>query len=252
MRNSTDSADPPDLPYGHRAKIGLVIPSNNTVIEPELWSMRPAGVTVHGHRIQARGNTPEGIVEMEKSADRAVGELAHGRMTAIMYSCLATSLVKGLDWTRSVAARIQTSTSIPAGTAAGATFDAVRSTGAHRVAIASPYPDRIQSLLPPFVAEYGLELVSARNMGIQNSLELWKISGDTLREFVRAADHPKAEVMCIVATDLPTVVEIATLEQELGKPVITTNQAILWKALALCGIDQPIQGFGQLLEKARA
>jgi maleate cis-trans isomerase len=58
--------------------------------------------------------------------------------------------------------------------------------------------------------------------------------------------------MCIVATDLPTVVEIATLEQELGKPVITTNQAILWKALALCGIDQPIQGFGQLLEKARA
>ena len=45
--------------YGTRAKIGLIIPSNNTVIEPELAAMCPPGVTVHGNRILTHGNTPE-------------------------------------------------------------------------------------------------------------------------------------------------------------------------------------------------
>lgn len=235
--------------YGHRAKIGLVIPSNNTVIEPELYAMRPPGVTVHGNRILTRGNTPEGVVEMEKSAHRAVSELRAGQMSVIVYACLATSLVKGLAWTRDVAKGITAEAGCPATTAATATFEAVQALGARRVAIAAPYPDRIQALLPGFVADFGLDLVSTRNLGIQNSLELWKIPGDEVRAFARAVDVPQAEALCIVATDLPTIGEIDALESELGKPVVTTNQAILWKALALVGIDEAIGGFGSLLKR---
>lgn len=236
--------------YGSRAKIGLVIPSNNTVIEPELWAMRPPGVTVHGNRILTRGNTPEGIVEMEKSAARAVSELKAGQMDVIVYACLATSLVKGLPWTREVARQITAETGNPATTAATATLDALLSLGVQRVAIATPYTDRIQAFVPGFVAEFGLDLVATRNLGVQNSLELWKIPGEELRAFARSVDSPRAEALCIVATDLPTIGEIAALERELGKPVVTTNQAILWKALRLAGVDEPIKGFGSLLERS--
>ena len=235
--------------YGQRAKIGLVIPSNNTVIEPELWAMRPDGVTVHGNRILTRGNTPEGIFEMEKSAERAVNELRAGQMSVIVYACLATSLVKGLAWTREVATKITGDTGAPASTAATATFEALQALGVRKVAVASPYPDRIQALLPPFIAEFGLDLVSTRNLGIQNSLELWKIPGDQVRDFARSVDVQEAEAVCIVATDLPTIAEIAALERELGKPVVTTNQAILWKALTLAGVSDPIPGYGRLLER---
>ncbi len=236
-----------DLPYGHRAKIGLVIPSNNTVIEPELWAARPLGVTIHGNRIQARGNTPEGIVEMEKSADRAVSELGHGRMSAIVYACLATSLVKGLSWTREVADRIRQTTGIAATTAATATFEALIALGVSRVAVASPYPDRIQALLPAFIEQLGLQVCSTRNMGITNSLELWKVPGETVCDFAASVDHADAQALCIVATDLPTLSVIETLEARLRKPVVTTNQAILWKALQLSGIDEPRPGYGALL-----
>ena len=237
--------------YGFRAKIGLVIPSNNTVIEPELWAMRPPGVTVHGNRILTQGNTPEGIVEMEKSATRAVRELRAGQMSVIVYACLATSLVKGLGWTRDVALQIASDACCPATTAATATFEALEALGARRVAIATPYPDRIQALLPALVAEFGINLISTRNLGVQNSLELWKSPGEEVRALARSVDVPDADAICIVATDLPTVHEIAALERELGKPVVTTNQAILWKALALAGLDDPIEGFGTLLGKAR-
>jgi arylmalonate decarboxylase len=237
--------------YGFRAKIGLVIPSNNTVIEPELWSMRPAGVTLHGNRILSRGSTPEGIVEMEKSTARAVGELRAGQMSVIVYACLATSLVKGLDWTRKVARQITSDTGCPATTAATATFEALQALGARRVAIATPYPDRIQALVPAFVAACGLELVSTGNLTVQNSLDLWKVPGEQVHALARRVDVPEAEALCIVATDLPTIGEIAALERALDKPVVTTNQAILWKALELAGIADRIEGYGILLGKPR-
>ncbi len=237
--------------YGFRAKIGLVIPSNNTVVEPELWAMRPPGVTVHGNRILSRGNTPEAIVEMEKSTARAVEELRAGQMTVIAYACLATSLVKGMEWTRGVAERIAADTGIPAFTAAAATFEAARALGARRVAVATPYPDHIQALLPAFVAQTGLELAATRNLGVRNSLELWKIPGEEIRAFARSVDVPGAEVLCIVATDLPTAEQIDAIERDLGKPVVTTNQAILWKALSLAGVDEPVTGYGALLSRPR-
>ncbi len=237
--------------YGERAKIGLVIPSNNTVIEPEMWAMRPAGVTVHGNRILTRGNTPEGIVEMEKSSAQAAGELGHGRMSVIAYACLATSLVKGVAWSRAVARQITADTGCAATTAATATLEALQALKVKQIAVVSPYPEHIQALLPAYFAQCGFDVVSTRNMGIQNSLELWKIPGAQVRAFATAVDVPEAEALCIVATDLPTIAEIDWLERELGKPVVTTNQAILWKSLLLAGIDDPIEDYGTLLQQSR-
>lgn len=237
--------------YGHRAKIGLVIPSNNTVIEPELWAMRPPGVTVHGNRILSHGNTPEGIAEMEKSAARAVHELSRGEMSVIAYACLATSLVKGVEWTREVARQITSDTGRPATTAATATVDAVKAVGATRIAMATPYTDSIQALLAPFFSALGLEVIATRNLDIKNSLELWKIPPADVCRFARAVDTPKAEALVIVATDLPTAPIIEELEQAIGKPVITTNQAILWRCLALAAVSDRIDGFGGLLRQPR-
>lgn len=237
--------------FGYRAKIGLVIPSNNTVIEPELWAMVPDGVTVHGNRILTHGNSPAGIVEMEKSASRAVGELANGEMSVIAYACLATSLVKGIEWTRDVAAGITAGTGTPATTAGTATVDAARAVGARRVAIATPYVDSIQALLPPFFAGMGVEVLSTRNMGVPNSHALWKIPPEEVRQFARSVDVPGADALVIVATDLPSAPVIEQLEADLGKPVIATNQAILWQCLALSGIKDPVPGFGRLLRQPR-
>jgi len=238
-------------PYGQRAKIGLVIPSNNTVIEPEFWAMRPVGVTVHGNRILTRGNTPEGIVEMEKSATRAVAELAAGQMSVIAYACLATSLVKGIPWTGEVSKKIEADTGRPSTTAAVATVEALRAVGAIRVAVATPYRDSIQAYVRPFLEAMGLSVVSTRNMNVQNSLELWRIPGDEVIDFARSVDTPDAQALCIVATDLPTAGIIQRLEDELGKPVVTTNQAMLWKCLALAGVCDSIPGFGRLLRQIR-
>lgn len=237
--------------YGFKAKIGLVIPSNNTVVEPELWAMCPPGVTVHGNRILTHGSTPEGIIEMEKSATRAFSELAAGQMSVMAYACLATSLVKGLDWTREVAHKVASDTGRPATTAAIATIEGLKACGARRVAVATPYVDRIHAYVVPFFEAMGLEVVAHRNLNVQNSLDLWRIPGEEVMAFARSVDVAEADALCIVATDLPTATIIHTLEARLGKPVVTTNQAILWKCLTLAGVSDSVAGHGQLLTLPR-
>jgi arylmalonate decarboxylase len=233
--------------FGWRGKIGLIIPSNNTVIEPEFWSMRPEGVTVHSSRILSHGNTPDGIAQMERSAARAVQELHAGQIDVIAYACLATSLVKGRAWTEGVAAQVAAETGRRATTAATAMVHALHAVGASRIALASAYPDRIQVLLGPFFEAFGFDVRAVNSLRVENSLELWRIPPDTILDLGKSVRTDDADAVCIVATDLPTVTVIDALERELGKPVVTTNQALMWHCLQLLGLPDALPGLGRLL-----
>lgn len=59
-------------------------------------------------------------------------------------------------------------------------------------------------------------------------------------------DDPESEALFISCTNLHTIEIIEKLENDLHKPVITSNQATTWNILRLAGIDDKIQGYGQL------
>ena len=65
------------------------------------------------------------------------------------------------------------------------------------------------------------------------------------------ADVPQAEAICIFATDLRGIEILSLLEKKLGKPVVNSNQAILFNALRILNDNQLITGFGSLLERSR-
>jgi maleate isomerase len=65
----------------------------------------------------------------------------------------------------------------------------------------------------------------------------------------RAADAAAAEAVLISGTGLPTAGIIERLERDLGKPVLSRQQASLWRALRLAGITDAVAGFGRLLRE---
>jgi maleate cis-trans isomerase len=69
-------------------------------------------------------------------------------------------------------------------------------------------------------------------------------------ELAHQADAPAAQAVLISGTGLPTAGMLERLERELGKPVISSNQACLWRALRLAGVGEPVTGFGRLLREA--
>jgi maleate cis-trans isomerase len=69
-------------------------------------------------------------------------------------------------------------------------------------------------------------------------------------DLARRADTRDAQAVLLSGTGLPTVSALERLERELGKPVISSNQACCWRALRLAGVAEPVGGFGRLLREA--
>ena len=184
---------------------------------------------------------------MVENSHRAVDELCVGDMSVIAYACLATSLVKGEDWTRTFEEITQAEKSLPAVTAANVTLMALQALGVSRVALATPYPDTINELLPSLFSSAGIEIVSLRNVIVEDSLEVCRLPPSTAYNLAKQANVEAAEAVCILATDIRTIDILDMLETDLGKPAISTNQALMWRCMGACGINDPIDGFGSLL-----
>lgn len=236
--------------FGWRARLGAVVPSNNTVLEPEFWNLRPDGVTLHTARVLSHGPTPEGIARMQQAAMRACEELKAGALDVLSYACLATSLVQGPDWSAALVAEVRSRFGLPACTAAGATIAGLRAVGARRVAFATPYPERIHALVQPYMEASGLVVTGIANMRFADSIEVCKAPPGAAYRLARQADVAEAEAVCIVATDFQTLPIIAALEADLGKPVVTTNQAVLWMMLGLARAGWKPEGLGRLFDHA--
>ncbi len=235
--------------YGWRARIGLIMPANNTVMEPELYRIAPAGISLHFARLMVSGAfTTQTLVEMEKNAWRGVEELAAGGVDVLAYACLSTSLAKGIGWSETLIADIGKRTGHPATTAATATLDALKELGVKRVAVGTPYPHNINQLVKPFFESYGVAVVSSMNLNIEGLQEVCKQPPQVAYRLGRAVDTSEAEAICILATDFRTIEAIQPLEDDLGKPVVTTNQAVLWKTLRLAGVQPGLVGYGGLLK----
>ena len=237
--------------YGWRARLGLVIPANNTVIEPEFGRLAPDGVATFGAKILSHGLSADGIERMVENSHRAVDELAAGDMSAFAYACLATSLVKGEEWTAGFQAHVEDKTGKPVTTAATATLDALQAVGASRVALATPYPETINQLLPALFKTAGIEVVSLQSVAVKDSLEVCRLEPSVAFNLAKQADCDKAEAVCILATDIRSIDVLDALEADLGKPAISTNQAMMWRCLESCGIGEAVDGFGSLLTLAR-
>ena len=234
--------------YGWRLKIGVLTPANNVVIEPEFYRFAPSGVGIYTTRMLTSGtHSIKGLIEMEQSAQRGADELAATGVNVIVYACLSTSLAKEMDWSESLVREITKRTGIPATTASLATIEGLRALGLKKIAIGSPFPPEINDRVKSYLENYGFEIVAIESLFVSDEAEIGRIQPDAIYKLGKNADRNDAEGVCLLATDISTLDIIDSLERDLGKPTVTTNQAILWKTLGLGGVRPEIPNCGTLL-----
>ena len=233
--------------YGWRARIGLLIPSNNTVIEPEFYRLLPDGVSAHGTRMLFEGINDDATVAMEAQAERGIKELVGAKVDVVMYACMGTTFAKERGWGEEFRKRAEQLSGLTCSTASLAMLGALRRLGVRRIAVGTPYPAFIDERVRPFFEDNGFSVISLCGLGIGDMHEVVRQPPGVAYRLGREVDHPDAEAICLLATDFRTIEALEPLERDLGKPVISTNQAILWQALCLTGVRESVQGVGQLL-----
>jgi maleate isomerase len=236
-------------PYGYRAKIGIITPGVNTNIEPECYRMAPKGVSFHASKLLLLGKaTEESYRSMEAETERAAQELATAEVDAIVWACTSGSVVLPPEAIEKKIARIA---DCPAATTITAVVAALNALGVKRVGLGTPYVTFINETEIEFLERAGFEVVSMYGLELGETQEerrgIGRVPPQSLHRFARHLDNERAEAIFFSCTNLAGAEEIAAIEAERGKPVITSNTASFWHGLRLAGIADRIEGFGRLL-----
>ena len=236
---------------GWRARLGFLIPPGNPTVEPELMAMTPPGVSVHFSRLVARGpaGTHQGQEERNRSQiehiDESAALLAMVKPSVIILAHTATSYTLGRGAEAELLKRLQGQYAVPFATAFGSVAAALGELGVKRIALGTPYSEAITLKGKAHLEEHGFEVVSHRRL--ENVTDIYEETAERAYQLGRAVDSPNAQAVFLSGTGMPTIKILETLEQDLGKPAISANSAMMWHALRRAGVRHRVSGYGRLL-----
>lgn len=235
--------------YGGRAKLGLILPSMNNTLDPELARICPPEVSWHSTRLLLGGSaTPESFDLMAAQTARAAQELEAAEVDLVAYCCASgSSTGEGTG----VVPDIERICGVPAFTAMDAAVSALRAVEAQRITLVTPYIESVTELERAYLQGQGFVVVALAGVGLGHTQAerraISHLRPEQTYAFARATDVPESETVFLSCANLATLEIVDRLEHDLGKPVITTNQAILWTALRTLGLPDRLAGWGRLL-----
>jgi maleate isomerase len=258
--------------WGSTARLGIFIVGSEAVPEAEWWAMAPPAVSVHAARVTAATPWAEweadgGHAALAPDLERGAAQFAGMALSAVVLAHSSSSIIGGPGWDDAVIARLQ-----------GCVHETTRVTtnGLDCVrALRQCGVERPFLVFPPWFAEQTMQTgagyfaahgfrdppsfrhvpedrwahVPPRDL-YRNFMHLEQ-NADLLFDQIVGNCPDSADGVLIVGTGLRCVGLIEGLEAALGRPVVTANQASLWRCLGLAGVDVPVTGYGRLLAGPR-
>jgi maleate isomerase len=233
----------------HRAKIGYVLLATEQTIQDDVMKLRPEGVGIH----LSRAPNPDSITnetfakQVEFLADAASTLLPDGSLDVICYACTSGSLVIGeervfLELKKGQPGAV--ATSLITGV-----IRALNAVGAKRIVIATPYLDEINQRESEYMSARGFEILAIEGLNLEKDSDMVRVKPEFIKDFAISLDRDDADAIFISCGALRALDVIDEIEATIGKPVICSNQAMIWDTLRLAGINDHFHGYGQLLAK---
>ncbi|TDH58025.1 arylmalonate decarboxylase [Dankookia rubra] len=241
---------------GWRMKLGVLVPSTNTSVQPEYDAMRPPGITNHvrGFRIPnapTRTDTEfsQQLENMRATMVDAMDEVLTLDPGHVILATAAES-AGGVEGARVLRERLLAKSGGRVGVTLGA--DAIlaaltRYDGMARIGVVTPYMPVGDEQARRFFEDSGIAVGRVKGLRCGSPVLIAHTPEATLRDAIVEVDSPDVDAVVVVGTNLPMARVAAMAEFWLGKPVIALNTATYWHALRQCGIHDKVQGFGRLL-----
>jgi maleate isomerase len=240
---------------GWRARIGVLTHDDSTISESELWTMAPAGVSLHTSRVffadLATFADPPG-------PENAAELLARLPLQAIIYAWTVGSYLLGTAGEKELVSRVeQRSNGIPVLMSAPAATAAFRALEAERIAlIHGPFfTDDFDQKGAAYFQERGFEVVHVSHLlppvEVPHPNTGSVATPAQIYEWVRSHVPSSAQAVFIGGNAVRATGVIAALEEDLRRPVLTANQVSLWHALRVAGTEVGVDDYGQLFKLSR-
>ena len=236
--------------YGRKGRIGLAVLDFDITIEPDLAGILPHDVSLHASCVRYPHEvTVEALGVAQRDLGQAVEALLAIEPKSIVWACTSGSFFRGRARHEDLLAHLaEWSGGVPVTTASNAVVQALSALGVRRPAAGTPYSPDVNERLYAFFVEYGFDPFPVQGLfpSFVDDITLQSVDEDQVFEFGVTLDRPGADGVVISCTGLPTSGVVERLERRLGKPVVTSNMAILWDACRIGGIPGPHRAKGRL------
>ena len=235
-------------------RIGVLVPSLDPVVEYDFQRFLPDTVSFHVGRLDqpssSKTASDEGLARMCGQAPEKARALADLGAELIAFCCTSASFFRGPGWDLELAGRIEAAAGVPALTTSTAVAEALAHLRITRAFMVTPYRRDINRREQIFFRAHGVEIPAFTSFECAHSHEIDKITPGAIAERVLAerAGIDACDGVFVSCTALRAMEAIPRLEQALGKPVASSNAAMMWAVLQRLEIDSRGVRGGRLFE----
>ena len=233
-----------------RARIGFVLIPTDGIIEGEMTQYAPPGVGMHFTRLPGSEDiTVENLLEMEKGLEEAASRFVFDGdlLNIVCFACTSASALIGekrVNATLTRGAPKAKPTSLITGV-----IKALRAFEVKRIVVGTPYMDSINTLEAEYLVKQGFRILNFQGMNILKDSDIRRVSPEFIKRYAKQIDHPDADAIFLSCGALRSTQVIEEIEKEVGKPVVGSNQTMLWNTLRMAGIEDRLEGCGRLLRE---
>ena len=191
--------------YGWRAKIGLIIPENNVVMEHEFNKLAPEGVSVHSTRVFTDKKNIEKHEERESQVETISAKLCALKPHVVIYAIDSGSFYKGVNHNKDIAKKISNIVKVPASTTATSVIQAFKTISIKKIDVITPFPDEINIKLREFMEGNQIDVSSINRIDESKIYDDPEISPESIYTFVKDINTSDSDAIYISCTNLRTI-----------------------------------------------
>ena len=229
-------------------RIGLIALATDFNSEQDLRRMYPDGVEVFTNRVlNANPVTLQNLRNMASDISRAAGGILPGfNLDAMIYGCTSGTVANGA---KNIEQLVQKSCpGVPVTNPVSAALAAFTHLGAKRISILTPYTEEVNLEMAAYFTDHGIDVINIAGFGYQSDIDMTGIPPQEIAQAATKVCDDSADLLFISCTAIRASLVIETIEQTISKPVVSSNQALVWHSLKLIGYKQGIEGYGSLFK----
>ncbi len=234
-------------------RIGLIVPASNTAAEVQFRRYAPADVGVHVTRLRMTGQWQRPLRQLDEPLADAAAMLSDTSPGVIVFHCTANSMQEGLEGEAHILEVMEKASGCPALTTGLAIREALARLQLRKLVLISPYVKATNEHESEFLGEAGFEVIHDLALGLSGGGdEYLRITSRQWTDLTLANRRAEADGYFLSCTATTMIEAVEELEERLQKPVVNSNQAVLWAALRRLEITAPIAGLGRLFREPAA
>jgi maleate isomerase len=230
-------------------RIGVIALATDFNIEVDLYRLYPSDVQFFTSRVKnVNPLTIENLRTMAPGISMAADTILPGvELDAIIYACTSGTIAIGVDRIAELVHEVRPGVAVI--NPVTAALSAFQRFGAKRISILTPYTEAVNQEIAKFFTSQGHEVLTIAGFGFEDDTAMTYITPQDIRDAAIDCCDPDAELLFISCTALRASLVLDEIEQRLGIPVVSTNQALAWASLQLVRYPMAVNDFGALLRE---